>query len=82
MTNQNFLRVKRPYHGKLAPEHPEVLLFDANLQEFAQKVGYISCLETSGKLPPEIAFQEVEELWEKLKDATESLGLESPERHQ
>jgi hypothetical protein len=81
MTQSNFLTVKYPYHGPLDPNHPEALLFDANLQEFAQKVGYISCLETSGKLPPDIAFQEVEELWKNLKDATESLGLESSDHH-
>lgn len=81
MTNQNFLTVKYPYHGHLNPDHTEALLFDANLQEFAQKIGYISCLETSGKLPPDIAFQEVEELWKKLKDSTESLGLESSDSH-
>jgi hypothetical protein len=81
MTQSNFLTIKHPYHGPLDPNHPEALLFDANLQEFAQKVGYISCLETSGKLPPDIAFQEVEELWKKLKDATESLGLESSDHH-
>ncbi|WP_192925014.1 DUF7219 family protein [Sodalinema gerasimenkoae] len=76
MTHSNFLTTKRPYHGHVTSEHPEVLLFDANLQEFAQKIGYISCLETSGKLPPDLAFREVEALWKKLQETTKSLGLE------
>ncbi|TVR13402.1 MAG: hypothetical protein EA395_04145 [Phormidium sp. GEM2.Bin31] len=76
MTHSNFLTIKRPYHGHVPSEHPEVLLFDANLQEFAQKIGYISCLETSGKLSPDLAFQEVEALWQQLQETTKSLGLE------
>jgi hypothetical protein len=37
------------YYGQIKPEN---LVFNANLQEFSQKVSYISCLETSGKLAP------------------------------
>lgn len=80
MDRSNFLRTKRPYHGSVSSENPEVLLFDANLQEFAQKVGYISCLETSGKLSPNLAFQEIEALWQQLQETTELLGLEPEQK--
>ncbi|USR92417.1 hypothetical protein NEA10_06780 [Phormidium yuhuli AB48] len=75
MNRADFLTTKRPYHGTVPPDHPEVLLFDANLQEFAQKVGYISCLETSGKLPPDLAFKEIEALWTKLQKTKNAMGL-------
>ncbi|NMG57307.1 hypothetical protein E1H12_01930 [Geitlerinema sp. P-1104] len=79
MNRSKFLTTKYPYHGSFSSENPEVLLFDANLQEFAQKVGYISCLETSGKLAPDLAFKEIEFLWKQLQQTRDSLGLSSDE---
>ena len=37
-----FLFPRSPYHGKMKPEN---LVFNANLQEFAQRVSYICNLE-------------------------------------
>ena len=48
----NFLYPRNPYHGKVKPEN---LVFNANLQEFAQKISYICNLETGGKMPPDEA---------------------------
>ncbi len=60
----NFLYPHSHYYGVITPEN---LIFNANLQEFAQKVGYISSLETNGKLSPEDALREIEALWQELK---------------
>jgi hypothetical protein len=67
MTNlYDFLFPKSPYYGHITPQN---LIFNANLQEFAQKVNYISALETSGKISPQEAFQELEILWEELQSS-------------
>lgn len=43
----NFLYPRASYRG---PVQPEQLVFNANLQEFAHRVSYISNLNTNGKL--------------------------------
>jgi hypothetical protein len=53
----NFLYPRARYQGSFSPEH---LVFNANLQEFAQRVGYISNLQTAGKVSPEESYQPVE----------------------
>jgi hypothetical protein len=45
------------------------------LQEFAQKVGYISSLETAGKLTPEDSYHRIESLWQDLKSSKKSLHI-------
>ena len=50
----DFLFPYRRYQGKFKPEN---LVFNANLQEFSQRVSYISNLESSGKLSPEDSLQ-------------------------
>lgn len=62
-------------------EHtPEELLFDANLQEFAQRVGIICSLETSGKTSPHDAYRQIKELWKQLKRSKRGLRIgEEPE---
>ncbi|MBN3922445.1 hypothetical protein [Nostoc sp. NMS4] len=62
------------YHGKFQPNN---LVFNANLQEFAQRVSYIANLETAGKLSPEIAFTQIEALWKQLADSKNKLGIGS-----
>ncbi|MGF1988077.1 MAG: DUF7219 family protein [Nostoc sp. ZfuVER08] len=61
---KNFLYPYSRYYGVITPDN---LIFNANLQEFAQKVGYISSLETNGKLSPEEALSKIELLWQQLK---------------
>ena len=68
----NFIYPRSRYHGKLTPEN---LVFNANLQEFSQKVSYISCLETSGKLSPDEAYQQIKKVWKQLKKSKKELGI-------
>ena len=60
------------YRGEMKPEN---LVFNANLQEFAQRVGYITNLETSGKLSPKEAFEQIEGLWQQLQLSQQGLGI-------
>lgn len=68
----SFLYPRSRYHGEIKPEN---LVFNANLQEFSQKIGYITSLETSGKLSPEIAFCQIEALWKQLEDSKNKLKI-------
>ena len=61
---ENFLHPHYPYEGELTPES---LVFNANLQEFAQRIIYLCSLETNGKITPEEAYQEIRQLWKQLK---------------
>jgi hypothetical protein len=70
----SFLYPQSYYHGQLKPEN---LVFNANLQEFAQKISYITSLETSGKLSPERAFRQLETLWKQLEDSKNKLEIGS-----
>ena len=68
----DFLYPRRRYHGDFTPEH---IIFNANLQEFAQKVTYICNLETNGKLSPDTAYQEIKSLWKQLKLSKKQLKI-------
>lgn len=68
----DFLHPHHSYHGEVKPEN---LVFNSNLQEFAQKVSYICNLETGGKLPPEQAYEKIKSLWKKLKRSKKELGI-------
>ena len=68
----DFLYPQNSYRGKVKPEN---LVFDANLQEFAQKVGYICSLENNGKISGEEAFKEIKNLWKQLKESKKQLKV-------
>ena len=68
----NFLYPRSSYHGNVQPEN---LVFNANLQEFAQKISYICNLETGGKIPPQEAYKKIKKLWKKLKRSKKELGI-------
>jgi hypothetical protein len=68
----NFLHPRSPYHGKVKPEN---LVFNANLQEFAQKVSYICNLETAGKIDTKDAYKKIKALWKALKASKKELGI-------
>lgn len=68
----DFLHPRSRYYGEFRPEN---LVFNANLQEFAQQVGYICNLETSGKLSSEEAYDKINALWKQLKSSKEQLGI-------
>lgn len=67
-----FLYPRSSYRGEVKPEK---LLFNANLQEFSLRVGYISALETRGKLSSEEAYQQIKHLWDQLDKSRKSLGI-------
>lgn len=76
MTNNqqknDFLHPRHPYHGQVKPEN---LVFNSNLQEFAQKISYVCNLETGGKLAPEEAYKQIKSLWKELKKSKKELGI-------
>jgi len=70
----NFLAPRSRYRGQVKPEN---LVFNANLQEFSQRVMLISGLETNGKLSPEESYQQISQLWEKLSRSYKQLAIDS-----
>ncbi|MBD2514745.1 hypothetical protein H6G93_06925 [Nostoc sp. FACHB-973] len=67
-----FLYPRGRYYGQVKPEN---LVFNANLQEFAQKVAIITSLESNGKLDPKEAYQQIKELWKQLKRSKKKLRI-------
>jgi len=65
-----FITPKAQFRGEFSPEN---LAFDANLQEFAQRVTIVCNLETSGKVSPEEAYRQIKQLWHDLKESKENL---------
>lgn len=58
------------YRGEFTPEH---LAFNANLQEFAQRVSLICGLETGGKISTQDAYTQIKELWNQLRNSKKEL---------
>lgn len=67
---KKFLYPIGQYRGEFTPEH---LAFNANLQEFAQRVSLVCGLETGGKIPPDQAYQEIKQLWQQLRESKRNL---------
>lgn len=72
----DFLHPYSRYQGQVRPEN---LIFNANLQEFAQRISYICNLETGGKLSPEAAYQQIKGLYKELKRSKKQLGIGKPD---
>lgn len=72
VSKDDFLYPRGRYYGHVQPEN---LVFNANLQEFAQRVSYICNLETGGKLPPEEAYEQIKLLWKQLKRSKKELRI-------
>ena len=73
MTDRDeFLYPRSRYYGEFKPEH---LIFNANLQEFAQRVSVICNLQSNGKLTPEEAYAQIKTLWKQLKGSKKQLGI-------
>ncbi|MBW4625433.1 MAG: hypothetical protein KME49_08000 [Brasilonema octagenarum HA4186-MV1] len=68
----SFLHPRGRYYGQFKPKN---LVFNANLQQFAQKIGYITSLETSGKISPSDAYNQIKVLWKQLKRSKKQLGI-------
>ena len=69
---ENFFYPRSSYRGEFTPEN---LVFDANLQEFAQRISLICGLETNGKLTPSQAYDEIKKLYKQLKTSKKELGI-------
>lgn len=72
ITKSSFLYPRSRYRGQFTPEH---LAFNANLQEFTQRISYICALETGGKLSPEEAYEKIRDSWKQLKRSKKALGI-------
>ena len=72
--NFDFLQPRSRYYGEVKPEN---MVFNANLQEFANRVMFIAGLNTNGKLPPAVAYKEIKGLWKQLKRSKKQLGIGS-----
>ncbi len=60
----DFLFAQSSYHGEF---RPQTLVFNANLQEFAQRVSYTAGLHGNGKISSEEAYCKIKESWKALQ---------------
>jgi hypothetical protein len=72
LSKDDFLYPRGRYYGQVKPEN---LVFNANLQEFAQRVGYICSLETGGKVSSDEAYEQIKALWKQLKRTRKQLKI-------
>ena len=70
LSKEEFLAPHAPFRGKFSPEH---LAFDANLQEFAQRISILCNLETAGKISPNEAYDKIKQLWKELRESKHNL---------
>lgn len=68
----NLLCPRSRYYGEFSPQQ---LTFNANLQEFAHRISYISGLQTGGKISPEEAFKRIKVLYKELKQSKKGLEI-------
>lgn len=71
-SKEDMLAPRARFHGEFTPEN---LAFDANLQEFAQRVAYVCGLETAGKIKPDEAHRRIRALYEQLSRTHEGLRI-------
>ncbi|MBW4514008.1 MAG: hypothetical protein KME11_02130 [Timaviella obliquedivisa GSE-PSE-MK23-08B] len=69
-----FFNPQSTYRGEFTPES---LAFNANLQEFANRISIICNLETGGRIPAEEAYKQIKQLWRQLKQSKVEL-LDTP----
>ncbi|MBD2204276.1 hypothetical protein H6G33_15345 [Calothrix sp. FACHB-1219] len=71
-SKDDFLYPRSRYYGQIQPKN---LVFNANLQEFSQRISYICNLETGGKIPPAEAYKQIKLLWKELKRSKKQLQI-------
>ncbi|NJN74567.1 MAG: hypothetical protein HC799_18115 [Limnothrix sp. RL_2_0] len=71
-----FLYPHESYRGEFTLEN---VAFNANLQEFAQRVNVICNLETNGKISTDQAYKDIKALWKELKNSKKSLEINPEE---
>lgn len=69
-SKNDFLFPRSKYWGEFSPQN---LTFNANLQEFAQRVAFVCSLETGGKISSLEAYKEIKHLWKELKKSKSNL---------
>ncbi|MGB3296769.1 MAG: hypothetical protein WBA76_00770 [Phormidesmis sp.] len=67
---EEFITPRSQYQGEFTPQN---LAFNANLQEFAQRVSLICGLETGGKVSSSDAYGDIKRLWKELKASKKNL---------
>lgn len=65
-----FINPKSKFYGEFTPEN---LVFNANIQEFANQVSLICALETNGKVTPQEAYKRIKQMWKELKNSKKQL---------
>jgi len=61
-----------------SPNTPEEIIFDANIQEFAARIGIICGLESGGKISQHEAYQRIKTLWKQLRTSKRNLEIGKP----
>ncbi|MDX2215551.1 MAG: hypothetical protein SFY66_19965 [Oculatellaceae cyanobacterium bins.114] len=69
-SKDQFLYPLGRFRGEFTPEN---LAFDANLQEFANRVSILCSLETGGKISPVDAYEEIKRLWKQIETSKQNL---------
>ena len=69
-SKDEFLNPRASFQGKTTLGD---VIFNANLQEFANRVSLICALETGGKITADEAYLEIRDLWRKLKESKQNL---------
>ncbi|QEG42911.1 DUF7219 family protein [Roseimaritima ulvae] len=59
------------------PTFAEKMLFNANLQEFAMRIGFICGLEAQEKISQAEAYDRIKQLWKELKRSKRNLNIGS-----
>jgi hypothetical protein len=72
-SKDEFLSPRSRYYGDFTPEN---LIFNANLQEFANQIGLVCSLETGGKISGTEAYRQIKQLFKSLKMSNEELGID------
>lgn len=73
-SKEDFIYPRSHYWGDVTLPN---LTFNANLQEFAQRVSIVCNLETGGKITSEEAYAQIKTLWKQLKASKKAL-LDTP----
>jgi hypothetical protein len=71
-SKDEFLYPRSRYYGNFTPSN---LAFNANLQEFATKIGYVCGLETNGKISSAEAYRKIKQQFKQLKQSKKTLGI-------
>jgi hypothetical protein len=72
-SKDEFLSPRSRYYGDFTPEN---LIFNANLQEFANQIDFICSLETGGKISGIEAYGKIKQLFKSLKMSNANLGMD------